>query len=122
MRTHAVRYPVGEGKQMIRLKITVALCIWILFSFIAVAGGETSRTKVKATNPLNESRTNETVSIDLKASPALLRYSRGRKPSVYSEHSKQFILYQTIDNNGDGKNDELALLIEKPLIIEVLSE
>jgi hypothetical protein len=88
-------------------KITAAVCVWTLFSFIAVAGGETNRTKVKATNPLNESRANETICVDLKALPALLRYSGSRKPSVYNEHLKQFILCQTIDNNGDGKNDEL---------------
>ncbi len=91
---------------MARIKITWIVCICIVFSFIAV-GGDTSRIKVKAANPLNESRENETVSVSLKASPGLLQFSTGRKPSVYSEYLNKFILCQTIDNNGDAEYDEL---------------
>jgi pectinesterase len=92
---------------MIRPKITAAVCIWIIFSFIGAAFGDAGQIKVKVTNPLNENRTSETISVNLKASPALSQFSTGSKPSVYSEHLKQFILCQTIDNDGDGKNDEL---------------
>jgi hypothetical protein len=81
---------------MIRTKIIAVTCIWTLFSFIAAAGGDTGQTKIKATNPLNESRTSEIVSVDLKASPALSKYFTDIKPSVYSENLKQFILCQPV--------------------------
>ncbi len=92
---------------MARIKITSVVCICIVFSFIAVACGETNRIKVKATNPFDEGRDSETVSVDLKASPGLLRFSTGTKTAVYSEDLKKFILCQNIDNNGDGEYDEL---------------
>jgi len=91
---------------MTNTKITLAACVLILLAFVA-AGGETDRIKVKAANSLNEGRESETVGIDLEMSPALLRFSQGAKASVYSEHLKEFILCQGIDNDGDGKNDEL---------------
>lgn len=92
---------------MIRAKIIAVMCIWIIFSFVTAAGSDTGQIKVKATNPLSESRVNETICVDLKASPDLSRFSTDHKPSVYSEYLKQFILCQTIDDDGDGKNDEL---------------
>ena len=91
---------------MTSAKITLIGCMAAVMAFIA-GGGETDRIKVKAVNPLNEGRDNETVCIDLKASPALLQFSQGAKASVYSEHLKEFILCQSLDNDGDGKNDEV---------------
>ncbi len=92
---------------MMRTIIASVGSVLILFSFIAGAGGETNRTRLKAANPLDENRDSETVSIDLRASPALVRFSQGAKAAVYSEYLKKFILCQSIDNDGDGENDEL---------------
>jgi hypothetical protein len=86
---------------MKRIKVTLVVCVLIVFSFIA-AGGETVGIKVKVTNPLDENRDRETVSVDLKTSPCQIQH-----PTVYSEQLEKFILCQAIDNDGDGKNDEL---------------
>jgi hypothetical protein len=86
---------INRKKQMIKTRIITVVCILIISLFVSAVKGET----VKVTNLLNESRENETVSVSLKVFPA--------SPSVYSENSKQFIPCQAIDNNSDGKNDEL---------------
>jgi pectinesterase len=91
---------------MARVKTTSIIFLTVLLTFIAGAG-EPGRIKVKVTNPLDESRTGETVTVDLNASPALQRFCQGAKPAVYSEDRKDFVLCQPIDNDGDGKNDEL---------------
>jgi pectinesterase len=84
-----------------RIKFTSVVCILIVFSFVA-AGIGTHGVKIKVTNPLNESLTGETVSVHLKMLPYQTQY-----PSVYSEQMEKLILCQAIDNDGDGKNDEL---------------
>jgi hypothetical protein len=58
---------------------------------------------VKVSNPLNESRSCETICLDLKKLAGFEKV----KPAVYSEELKKFIPYQIIDNNGDGAGDEL---------------
>jgi unsaturated rhamnogalacturonyl hydrolase len=58
---------------------------------------------VKVSNPLNESRSCETILIELKSLPGFKKV----EPAVYSDSLKKFIPYQIIDNNGDGKGDEL---------------
>jgi hypothetical protein len=85
---------------MERAGIISAAFIWLFFSFTVL--GDTSQIKVKVINPLDESRDSETVSIDLKTLPYQIQ-----NPSVYSEQSEKFILCQAVDNDGDGKNDEL---------------
>lgn len=60
---------------------------------------------IKAINPLNETRENETISVNLK-SPGLENFQKSNI-GVFSEYSNQFIPCQTIDYDGDGKNDEL---------------
>jgi len=58
---------------------------------------------VKVSNPLNETRSCGTISLELKK---LARFEKV-KPAVYSDSLKKFIPCQLIDNDGDGKNDEL---------------
>jgi hypothetical protein len=86
---------------MTRIKVASVVYVLIVFSFIAAAG-ETTSIKVKATNPLDEDRDSETVSVDLKTLPYQIQ-----NPSVYSEQLEKFVLCQGIDNDDDGKNDEL---------------
>jgi hypothetical protein len=70
---------------------------------LAVNGWAADKIKVKVVNPLNESRSCETIALKLKQ---LTGFEKVR-PVVYSDNLKKFIPYQLIDNNGDGKNDEL---------------
>jgi hypothetical protein len=86
---------------MERIKVISVVCIFVVFLFIA-AVGQAGNIKVEVTDPLDESRDSETVSVDLKTLPYYIR-----NPSVYSEQLEKFVLCQAIDNNGDGKNDEL---------------
>jgi hypothetical protein len=90
-----------------REKLTWVMCVGVLFSFIAIADNDANLVKVRVTNPLDEDRSSETISIGLKASPALSKFSKDKKPSAYSEHLKKNILCQTIDNDGDGESDEI---------------
>jgi hypothetical protein len=89
-----------RDEQMARTGIISAVYIWLFFSF--AVPGDTSQIKIQVTNPLNESREDETVSVDLETLPY-----QPQSASVYSEQLKKFVLCQTIDNDGDGKNDEL---------------
>lgn len=57
---------------------------------------------VKVTNPLEESRTSETICVDLKSTPVLIH------PFVFSETLKKEIPFQFIDDNNDGKNEQLV--------------
>ncbi|MGA2914635.1 MAG: DUF4861 domain-containing protein [Sedimentisphaerales bacterium] len=88
---------------MIKIKTIAVMCIWTPFCLISIAESET----VKVTNRLNENRENETISVSLQTVSTLSRFSTAHKPSVFSEFSNQFIPCQLIDNNGDGKNEEL---------------
>jgi hypothetical protein len=57
---------------------------------------------VKVSNPLGESRTSETICIDLKSVPVMVH------PFVFSEALKKEIPFQFIDDTNDGKNDQLV--------------
>lgn len=87
-------------------KISLISHVFILtaFSFITACGDDSL--KIKVTNPLNQSRINETVSVNLAELPQAARFSTG-EISVFSEQLEKVILSQAIDNDGDGKNDEL---------------
>lgn len=56
---------------------------------------------VKVSNPISESRTSETICVDLKLAPVMIH------PFVFSETLKKEIPFQFIDDNNDGKNDQL---------------
>jgi len=56
---------------------------------------------VKVSNPLNESRASETICVDLKSTPVMVNLF------VFSETLKKEIPFQFIDDNNDGKNDQL---------------
>lgn len=87
---------------MEKVKVISVMCVFVVFLFVA-AVGETAEVKIKVTNPLDEDREKETVSIDLKKLPYQIQ-----KPSVYSEQPGKFVLCQVIDNDSDDKNDELV--------------
>jgi hypothetical protein len=85
---------------MARTGIISVVCIWLFFSFTVL--GDTSQIKIQVTNPLDESREDETVSVDL----GMLPY-QPQSTSVYNEQLKKFVLCQAIDNDGDRVDDEL---------------
>jgi hypothetical protein len=68
-----------------------------------------SKTTIKVANPLNESRSNETIAVDFKLCYPCADANdlKQIKPAVYSETLKTFILCQAVDHDGDGLNDEL---------------
>jgi len=82
-----------------------ALILAVIFGIFCWAGESPAidNITVKVSNPLNESRSCETISLEIKK---LAGFEKA-KPAVYSESLKKFIPYQLIDENGDGANDEL---------------
>ncbi|MDD5011051.1 MAG: DUF4861 domain-containing protein [Phycisphaerae bacterium] len=77
--------------------------IFAVMGVFCWAAESQAKITVKVSNPLNESRISETISLEMKK---LARFGKD-KPAVYSDSLKKFIPYQLIDNDGDGKNDEL---------------
>jgi len=73
-----------------------------IFSISQISAAE--NLKVKVTNPLNESRGCETISLDMKALSGFNKV----KPAVYSDTLKKFIPSQLIDNDDDDVFDELV--------------
>ncbi|MFA5293224.1 MAG: DUF4861 domain-containing protein [Phycisphaerae bacterium] len=94
---------------MKKLMVIFAAIFGIFCMVQEVAAGE--NIKIKVINPLNESRSCETISIDLsKLADSTSSPQAGFekiKPAVYSDNLKKFIPCQLMDENGDGTNDEL---------------
>ena len=82
------------------IKIVLSVAVLALFT---CAFAQAKQVAVKVTNPLNQSRANETVSVELKLLPPFKK----APPAVYSYDLRKFIPSQVIDSDGDGVNDEL---------------
>jgi hypothetical protein len=87
-------------KKTTSIKIISAAAVLTLFACVFA---QAKQITVKVTNPLNQSRASETVSVELKLLPPFAKMP----PVVYSYDIRKFIPCQVIDNDGDGTNDEL---------------
>lgn len=104
------------------LKNTAAFGVCLLVILSSVALGEPNEFFIQVKNPLSQNRACETISINLTSSDSLRQFSSSKKLAVYDEMRQKFILCQTIDNDGDGKNDELIFQADfKPMQSQVFS-
>ena len=87
-------------KKTASVKIILSAAVLTLFTCVFAQARPIA---VKVTNPLSQSRANETVSVELK----LLFPFEKITPAVYSNSLRKFIPCQVIDNDSDGVNDEL---------------
>ncbi|MFA5272405.1 MAG: DUF4861 family protein, partial [Candidatus Omnitrophota bacterium] len=83
-------------------KLVMIFAVMGIFCWVQ-DGQAADKITVKVSNRLNEGRGCETISLAVKQ----LGQFKKDKPAVYSDNLKKFIPYQLIDNDGDGKNDEL---------------
>ena len=87
-------------KKTTSVKIILSAAVLTLFTCVFT---QAKPIAVKVTNPSDKSRTNETVSVELKLLPPFAKVP----PAVYSYDLRKFVPSQVIDNDGDGTNDEL---------------
>ena len=99
-----MREPCGERSRTKRGNLFFEAIMKKFFIFVVLATFVVQAFSyvVKVSNPLNESRTSETICIDLKSTPVLVNLF------VFSETLKKEIPFQFIDDNNDGKNDQLV--------------